>query len=217
MCIIDEVTAAALGAGIDIAQPYGSLVCDIGGGTTDVGVISLNGLSVSKSIKTAGNSFDDAIIKHIRKNHNLIIGVKTAEEIKKEIGCAAPRDRVAVAPAKGRDAQTGLPNQVEVTSDEIMEAIEEPCVYICRAVQNVLEKTPPELVGDLYDRGMVLTGGSAQLFGLDRLIGKKTHLNVVVAHDPQLCVVLGTGLALDYIDSNNGVEFATSPLDVYTY
>lgn len=217
VCLVDEAIAAALGAGVDIAQPYGTLICDIGGGTTDIGVITLNGLAVSDSIKVAGNAFDEAIIKQIKHDHNLLIGPKTAENIKKSIGCAFMRDRLLTGVIKGRDARTGLPRQVEITSDEILEALEEPCVYICRAVQGVLERTPPELVGDLYERGMILTGGSAMLYGMDKLLAKKTRLNVVVAHDPQCCVVLGTGEALGYIDSHSDVEFATSPLDVYTY
>jgi len=217
VCLIDEVVAAALGAGIDISLPYGSMVCDIGGGTTDIGVISLNGLSASDSLKVAGNTFDEAIIKKIRKSYDLLIGPRTAEQIKKEIGCAFPRDRVMRGFVRGRDARSGLPRQVEITSDEIMDALEEPCVYICRAVQGVLERTPPELVSDLYERGMMLTGGGAMLYGLDKLLSRKTRLNVLLAHDPQYCVVRGTGEALDYIDPRSEVEFAVSPLEVYSF
>lgn len=217
VCLVEEAIAAALGAGLDIAQPYGSLICDIGGGTTDIGVITLNGLAVKKSIKVAGNSFDAAIEKYIRKNHNLIIGPRTAEDIKKEIGCVFMRDRLMTGIVRGRDGRNGMPRQIEVTSDEMLEALEEPSIYICRAVQSVLEETPPELVGDLYERGMVLTGGSAMLYGMDKLLAKKTRLSVVVAHDPQACVVLGTGEAIGYIDAQTDVEFATSPLDIYSY
>ncbi|MBQ9994147.1 MAG: rod shape-determining protein, partial [Clostridia bacterium] len=153
VCLIDEAVAAALGAELDIAQPYGSMVCDIGAGTTDIGVMSLNGLCVSESIKVAGNAFDAAIVKQIKQVHNLLIGPRTAENIKKEIGCVYPRDRLLTGIVKGRDATTGMPKQINVTSDELLEAMEEPGILICRAVQNVLENTPPELVGDLFERG----------------------------------------------------------------
>lgn len=217
VCLIEEALAAALGAELDVAQPYGHMVCDIGGGTTDIGVTTLNGLAVSDSIKVAGNSFDAAIVKYVRQAHNLLIGPRMAESIKKEIGCVAPRDNMLTGIVKGRDATTGMPRQVEVTSDELMEAMEEPGIYICRAVQDVLERTPPELVGDLYERGMVLTGGGALLYGMDKLISKKTRLRVLISHDPQLCVVLGTGQAIGFIDAETNVEQATSPLDIYSY
>ncbi len=217
VCLIDEAIAAALGAELDIAQPYGHLVCDIGGGTTDIGVLCLNGLAVSESIKVAGNTFDAAIIKQIRQVHNLLIGPRTAEDIKKEIGCVYPRDRLLTGIVKGRDATTGMPRQVEVTSDELMEAMEEPGILICRAVQSVLERTPPELIGDLYERGIILTGGGSMLYGMDKLLAKKTHLRALLSHDPQLCVALGTGQALGFIDAVTDVEHATSPLDIYSY
>ena len=217
VCLIDEAVAAALGAGIDISMPYGSMVCDIGGGTTDIGVVSLNGLSVSDSIKIAGNTFDTAIITRMKKSYGLLIGPRTAEQIKKEIGCAYPRDKIMRGFVKGRDSKSGLPRQVEITSDEIMDALEEPCIYICRAVQGVLERTPPELVADLYERGMMLTGGGSMLYGLDKLLSRKTRLNVLLAHDPQYCVVRGTGEALEYIDPKSEIEFAVSPLEVYSF
>lgn len=217
VCLIEAAIAAALGAELDIARPYGRMVCDIGGGTTDIGVLSLNGSAVSDSIKIAGNTFDAAIIKQIKQKHNLIIGPRTAENIKKELGGMFPRDRLLVGIVKGRDAATGMPRQIEVTSDELMEALEEPGILICRAIQNVLERTPPELMGDIYESGIILTGGSSMLYGMDKLIAKKTHLRVLVSHDPQMCVVLGTGQALAFMDAVTEVENATSPLDIYSY
>lgn len=216
VCLIDEALAAALGAELDVAQPYGHMVCDIGGGTTDIGVTSLNGLVVSDSIKVAGNTFDAAITKYIKQEHNLLIGPRTAETLKKEIGCVAPRDRMLTSVVKGRDSSTGMPRQIEVTSDELMDAMEEPGIHICRAVQDVLERTPPELVGDLYERGIILTGGGSLLYGMDKLIAKKTRLRVLIAHDPQLCVALGTGLAIGFMDAETEVELATSPLYIYS-
>lgn len=217
VCLIDEAIAAALGADIDISQPYGSMVCDIGGGTTDIGVMCLNGLAVSESVKIAGNTFDAAIIKQIKQTHNLLIGPRSAEALKREIGCVVPRERLVTAIVKGRDASTGMPRRIEISSDELLDAMEEPGIYICRAVQDALEKTPPELIGDLYERGLFLTGGGAMLYGMDKLLAKKTHLRVLLAHDPQLCVALGTGKALDFIDAVTDVEIATCPLDIYGY
>ena len=217
VCLIEEAVAAALGAGVDISLPYGTIVCDIGAGTTDIGVISLNGLSVSDSIKIAGNAFDAAIVKYIKKKYNLIIGERMAEEIKKEIGCAFLMDKMDRGKVAGRDGRTGLPKNIPVTSDELLEALEEPCVYICRAVQGVLERTKPELVSDIYERGMVLTGGGARLHGMDKFLSSKTRLSVILANDPQSCVVLGTGEALDYMEPKNEVEFAVSPLEVYSF
>lgn len=217
VCIIDEVIAAALGAGLDISQPYGQIVCDIGGGTADVGVVSINNTVVSDSVKYAGNSFDEAITKQVRRDHNLIIGPRTSEDLKKAIGGVIPRDKLLTAVVKGRDARSGMPRQVEATSDELIEALDEPSIYICRAIQSVIEQTPPELVADLYERGLILTGGSAMLYGMDKLISKKTKLNVYVAHDPQSCVVLGTGKAISFIDTEDEMDMATSPLDIYSY
>lgn len=217
VCLIDEAVAAALGAEIDIAQPVGRIVCDIGAGTTDIGVLSLNGLSVSDSIKVAGNAFDAAIVKQIKNNHNLLIGPRTAEELKKDIGCVYPRDRMLTSIVKGRDASTGMPRQIEVTSDELLEAMEDPGILICRAVQGVLGRTKPELVGDLYEQGLILTGGGSMLYGMDKLLSKKTRLRVLLAHEPQFCVVHGTGLAMGFMDAVSDVELATSPLDIYSY
>ena len=217
VCLIDEAIAAALGAGLDISKPYGQIVCDIGGGTADVGVISINNAVVSTSVKFAGNKFDEEIIKQVRRDHNLIIGPRTAEDLKKEIGGVVPRDKLMTATIKGRDARSGMPRQVVATSDELIEALEEPSIYICRAIQEVIEQTPPELVADLYEHGLILTGGSAMLYGMDKLISRKTKLNVYVAHDPQSCVVLGTGKAIPFIDTVDEVEMVTSPLDIYSY
>lgn len=217
VCLIEEAIAAALGAGLDIAQPYGTMVCDIGGGTTDVGVLTLNGLACSTSIKVAGNKFDEAIIKQIRRDHNLIIGPRTAEALKIEIGCVYPRDKLMTSIVKGRDARSGMPRQIEVTSDELIEAMEDASIHICRAVQHVLELAPPELVADIYERGMMLTGGSAMIYGMDKLISRKAHLNVYLAHDAQNCVVNGTGKALAFMDVTSDIDIATSPLEIFSY
>ena len=200
VCLIEEPIAAAIGAGIDIAKPCGNLIVDIGGGTTDIAVISLGGAVVSESIKVAGDKFDEYIVRHVRKKHNIMIGERTAEEIKINIGCVYPKMQDSEMDVRGRDLITGLPKTVTVYSRELLEALEEPALAIVNAVHNALEKTPPELAADITDRGIYMTGGGCLIDGLDKLIAAKTGMNVVVADDAITCVVLGTGKALDNID-----------------
>ena len=200
VCLIEEPIAAAIGAGIDIAKPCGNLIVDIGGGTTDIAVISLGGAVVSESIKVAGDKFDEYIVRHVRKKHNIMIGERTAEEIKINIGCVYPKMQDAEMDVRGRDLVTGLPKTVTVYSKELLEALEEPAMAIVNAVHNALEKTPPELAADITDRGIYMTGGGCLIDGLDKLIAAKTGMNVVIADDAITCVVLGTGKALDNIE-----------------
>ncbi len=198
--LMEEPVAAAIGAGIDISKPDGVMVIDIGGGTTDIAVISLGGIVASTSVKIAGDKFDEAIIKYMRKEHKLYIGERTAEELKLTIGTAFPRDEVVTKECRGRDLVTGLPKSVEVTSDEMMDALEEPLHAICEAVHNVLEITPPELAADISNSGIIITGGGALLNGIDRRIEDRTAIKVVVAEDPKSCVAVGTGKSLDILE-----------------
>lgn len=198
--LMEEPVAAAIGAGIDISKPDGVMVIDIGGGTTDIAVISLGGIVASTSVKIAGDKFDEAIIKYMRKEHKLYIGERTAEELKLTIGTAFPRDEVVTKECRGRDLVTGLPKSVEVTSDEMMDALEEPLHAICEAVHNVLEITPPELAADISNSGIIITGGGALLCGIDKRIEDRTAIKVVVAEDPKSCVAVGTGKSLDILD-----------------
>ncbi len=198
--LIEEPLAAAIGAGMDIAKPYGSMVVDIGGGTTDVAVISLSSLVVAETIKVAGDKFDDAIMRYMRKRHNLLVGERTAEEIKKNVGCAFPRRETIYMEVTGRDLMNGLPHTVSVGSDEMIEALEEPLASIIEAICQVLERTPPELASDISQRGIVMTGGGSLLYGLDRLISENTKVPCYVAEDPVSCVAIGTGRALESID-----------------
>ncbi len=199
VCLIEEPIAAAIGAGIDISKAYGNMIVDIGGGTTDIAVISLGGSVVSESIKVAGDKFDDYIVRYIRKKHNIMIGERTAEEIKINIGCVYPKMQDLEMDVRGRDLLTGLPKTVTVYSSEIMEALEEPAFAIVDAVHNVLEKTPPELASDISDRGIYMTGGGCLIDGLDNLLSEKTGITVVRADDAVSCVALGTGKALENI------------------
>lgn len=192
--IIEEPMAAAIGAGLPIDGPSGNMVIDIGGGTTDVAVISLGGIVVSQSIRVAGNKMDEAIVRHIRRVYNLMIGERTAEEIKIKIGSAYRLEFELVMEIRGRDLINGLPKTVKITSEEVREALAEPIQSIVEAVKVVLEKTPPELSADIIDRGMVLTGGGALLRGLDTLLGEVTGIPVIIADDPLSCVAIGTGL-----------------------
>ena len=200
VCLIEEPIAAAIGAGLDISKPCGNLIVDIGGGTTDIAVISLGGAVVSESIKVAGDKFDEYIVRHVRKKHNIMIGERTAEEIKINIGCVFPKMQDSEMDVRGRDLVTGLPKTVTVYSKELLEALEEPAMAIVNAVHNALEKTPPELAADITDRGIYMTGGGCLIDGLDKLIAAKTGMNVVIADDAITCVVLGTGKALDNIE-----------------
>lgn len=198
--LMEEPVAAAIGAGIDISKPDGVMVIDIGGGTTDIAVISLGGIVASTSVKIAGDKFDEAIIKYMRKEHKLYIGERTAEELKLTIGTAFPRDEVVTKECRGRDLVTGLPKSVEVTSDEMMDALKEPLHAICEAVHNVLEITPPELAADISNSGIIITGGGALLCGIDKRIEDRTAIKVVVAEDPKSCVAVGTGKSLDILE-----------------
>lgn len=200
ICLIEEPVAAALGAGVDISAPHGTFVVDIGCGTTDMAVLSLSGIAISRSLKTAGDAFDEAIIKYVRRKYNLIIGRRMAEQAKITIGCVFPRREVMTFRVKGRNAMTGLPQWTDITSDEVLEAILDGAMQIIRTIQELLEKTPPELMGDIYSDGMILTGGSAQLFGFDQLLSKKAKMPVHVADDPQMCVAKGAGKAIRFID-----------------
>lgn len=197
--IIEEPIAAAIGAGIDIARPCGNLIVDIGGGTADIAVISLGGTVVSTSIKTAGDDFDEAIVKYMRKKHNLLIGERTAEDIKIQIGTAYPRAELATLDVRGRNLVTGLPKTITVTSEETMEALHDQTALIVDAVHSVLEKTPPELAADIADRGIVLTGGGALLHGLEELLAEKTGINTMTAEDPLTAVAIGTGKYVEFI------------------
>ena len=199
--IIEEPIAAAIGAGIDISKPHGHMIVDIGGGTADVAVISLGEIVVSSSIKVAGDKFDEAVVRYIRKKHNMMIGDRTAEELKIEIGCVYPRPVPISKEIKGRCLISGLPKVVTVTSDEMLEALEECGAQIVDAVHTVLEKTPPELVGDISTGGILLTGGGSLIHGLDKLIARETGLEVFIADDSVYCVAKGTGMSLDYIDN----------------
>ena len=191
--IIEEPVAAAIGAGIDISKAVGNMIVDIGGGTADIAVISLGGTVVSTSIKIAGDDFDEAIVRYMGKKHNLLIGERTAEDIKITIGAAYRRPEVLTMEVKGRNLVTGLPKTIEVNSDETLEALREPAMQIVDSVHNVLERTPPELAADVYERGIVLTGGGSLLSGLDALIEEKTGINTVIADNPLTAVAIGTG------------------------
>ncbi len=196
--LVSEPTAAAIGAGLPIAEPGANMVVDIGGGTTEVAVISLSGIVYCSSLRIAGDDMNDAIMQHIRKSHSLLIGERRAEEIKIALGSACPRQTDSeMLPVKGRDLTTGLPRTVYVSGAEIREALREPIAAIVQAVRSCLEHTPPELAADIVDKGIVLTGGGALLPGLDRLLHEETRLPVRVGDDPLWCVVRGAGRMLD--------------------
>lgn len=198
--LIEEPIAAAIGAGIDITVPGGHLVVDIGGGTTDVAVISLGGTVISKSIKVGGNRFDQDVIRYIKKNYNVIIGERTAEKIKKDIGCAYRRQEERFIKITGRDLTNGLPKSITVSSFEIMDAMSDSVAQITNLVIKVLQDTPPELASDIAERGIVLTGGGALLYGMDKKISEVTGLRVRLASEPINCVALGTGIALRSVE-----------------
>ena len=195
--LIEEPVAAAIGAGIDIAKPDGHMVVDIGGGTSDIAVISLSGVVESASIKVAGDQFNEAVVKYMRRKHNILIGERTAEQMKMEIGCVYPKEEEATIEIKGRCLMTGLPKTITVNSTEMMEAFEEPVERILEAVHNVLERTPPELVADISNNGIVMTGGGSLVDGFDKLITARTGIHTVVAEDAISCVAEGTGKSLD--------------------
>ena len=199
--LIEEPVAAAIGAGLDISRPNGNLVVDIGGGTTDIAVISLGGVVESTSIKIAGDKFDEAIIKYIRRKHNALIGERTAEQIKKNIGCVYPRSEEEIMEVKGRCLMTGLPRTFTVSSTEVLEALEEVSSAIVEAIHSVLERTPPELTGDISSNGIVMTGGGSLIWGFDKLVASKTGIPTRVADETVSCVAYGTGNCLENLAS----------------
>ncbi|MGO1370447.1 MAG: rod shape-determining protein [Senegalia sp. (in: firmicutes)] len=198
--LIEEPIAAAIGAGIDITQPDGNMVIDMGGGTTDIAVISLGGIVVSASIKLAGDKMDEAIVKYMRRKHNMLIGERTAEDMKVKIGTAYPREKEITMDIRGRDLVTGLPKTMKVSSDEMLIALEKTVTAIAEAVHSVLEQTPPELAADISDKGMIMTGGTSLLYGMDKLIKKRTGIDVLIAEEAISCVAKGTGQSLDSMD-----------------
>ncbi|EPZ48996.1 MULTISPECIES: rod shape-determining protein [Alicyclobacillus] len=198
--VIEEPMAAAIGAGLPVGEPTGSMVVDIGGGTTEVAIISLGGIVTARSIRVAGDEMDEAIIQYVKKTYNLMIGERTAEELKIQIGSAAPLEEPRSLDIRGRDLLTGLPRTFTVSSEEICEALSDTVGSIIEAVKVTLEKSPPELAADIMDRGIVLTGGGALLRNLDRRLSTETGMPVVVAEDPLDCVAVGTGKALDNYD-----------------
>ena len=198
--LIEEPMASAIGAGLPVEEPSGSMVVDIGGGTSEVAVISLGGIVVSRSLRVAGDEFDDAIIHYIKKEYNLMIGERTAEDIKVKLGSAFPFEKEETYNISGRDLVTGLPKELKVSSEEIREALKEPVNAVVDSIKFTLEKTPPELAADIMERGIMLAGGGALLKGLDKLINKETGIPVFIAEQPMDCVVLGTGRVLEEID-----------------
>jgi rod shape-determining protein MreB len=198
--LIEEPMAAAIGAGLPVSEPVACMVVDIGGGTTEVAVISLGGIVVSHSIKVAGDKIDEAIVYYIKRKYSLLIGEATAEQVKIQVGDVLPQEPYPEMEIKGRDLITGVPKTITITSKEVQEAIKEPVDLIIQAIKQVLEATPPELAADLVDRGIMLTGGGALLKNLDKLISQETGLKVSVAEEPLLCVALGAGKALDNLD-----------------
>lgn len=198
--IIEEPMAAAIGAGLPVQEPTGSMVVDIGGGTTEVAIISLGGIVTSRSIRVAGDEMDEAIVNYVKKNYNLLIGERTAEDVKIAIGSAIPTDKEESVDMRGRDLVTGLPKTVRITSNEVQKALSEPVSLIIEAIKVTLERTPPELAADIMDRGIVMTGGGSLLRGLDKLVARETGMPVHVADEPLLCVALGAGKYLDEID-----------------
>lgn len=195
--LIEEPLAAAIGAGLDITRPSGNMVVDIGGGTTDIAVLSLGGIVLSESLRVAGDKFDEAIVRHVKREYNLLIGERTAEELKITIGTAYPNARNESMEVRGRDLAHGLPKNIRMTSQDAHAALQEPVGAIVEAIKTVLERTPPELTADIIDRGIVMTGGGAMLHGLDKLISAETGIPVNLADDPISCVALGTGKALE--------------------
>ncbi|MFZ3170572.1 MAG: rod shape-determining protein [Carboxydocellales bacterium] len=198
--LIEEPMAAAIGAGLPVEEPTGNMIADIGGGTTDVAVISLGGIVTSRSIRIGGDEMDEAIIHHIKRTYNLMIGERTAEDIKIQIGTAYPLAKTETYDVRGRDLVSGLPKTLNITSDEVYKALSEPVSAILDAIKITLEKTPPELASDIMDRGIVIAGGGALLRGLDRLVSEETGMPVHIAEEPMSCVALGTGKALEDLD-----------------
>ena len=208
--LIEETMAAGIGAGLPVSEASGSMVVDIGGGTTEVGVISLGGMVYKGSVRVGGDKFDESIISYIRRNYGMLIGEPTAEMIKKEIGSAFPGTEIKEIEVRGRNLSEGVPRSFTISSNEVLEALNEPLNQIVSAVKNALEQTPPELGADIAERGMMLTGGGALLRDLDRLLSEETGLPVLVAEDPLSCVVRGCGMALDHLDRQGGI-FTSEP------
>ena len=218
VCLIEAPVAAAIGAGLDISRPHGSMVVTLGEGVSDIGVLSMHRLSVSGSIAVGGAVFNEDIIKYARRKFDLIIGEQTAEAAKCAVGGAFPLEDIEKYELRGRDERNGLPAKVEVTSDEIGEAMLESVVKVVHKIQSVLEETPPELTADIGNAGIVLTGGGAKLRGLDTLISKQTKMRVRIAEEPEDCVILGAGRAVQWIDSvkmDAGKENGNVPLTAY--
>ncbi len=212
VCLIEEPVAAAIGAGVDIASPHGSFVVDIGGGTTDMAVISLSGIAVSRSVKQAGNIMDDEIIKYVKRRYNMLIGKRMAEDAKKAIGCVVKGAAIGKYRIKGRSIVTGLPAWADMDAEEMIEPLRETADIIVGHVQDVLEETPPELIGDIHSDGIIMTGGASQIAGFDKLISAGTDLRVRVADNPSECVVNGCGDSLRYIDMLRRNESVVSPI-----
>ncbi len=212
VCLIEEPVAAAIGAGLDITGPHGNMVVDIGAGTTDMAVISLSGIAVSRSIKQAGNVMDDEIIKYVKRKYNMLIGKRTAEEAKMNIGCVLPGMATGTYRIKGRNMITGMPMWVDLRSEEMVEPLKDVAIAIVKQIQDVLEETPPELIGDIYNDGIVLTGGASQIVGMDTLIKIATDLRVTIADDPADCVVRGCGEAIKYIDGMKRSDGSVNPI-----
>ncbi|WP_373851783.1 rod shape-determining protein, partial [Delftia acidovorans] len=203
--LIEEPMAAGIGAGLPVSEASGSMVVDIGGGTTEVGVISLGGMVYKGSVRVGGDKFDEAIISYIRRNYGMLIGEPTAESIKKNIGSAFPGSEVKEMEVKGRNLSEGVPRSFTISSNEVLEALTDPLNQIVSVVKNALEQTPPELGADIAERGMMLTGGGALLRDLDRLLAEETGLPVLVAEEPLTCVVRGCGMALETMDRQGSI------------
>ena len=200
VCLIEEPLAAALGAGLNIKDPNGHMVVDVGGGTTDIAVLSMNGVAMSSSLKVAGDAFDDSIIRYVRRQHQMVIGQVTAEEIKIQLGAAYPRGEELTMNVKGRDAKTGMPKMVTLSSKEIYEVLRRPARMIADEVMEVLEQTSPELVSDVAENGITLTGGCSQLWGFAELLMERTGIACIVADDPDSCTAYGCGKSLAWIN-----------------
>ncbi len=214
--LIEEPMAAAIGAGIDISAPYGNMIIDIGGGTTDIAVISLGGIVISDSVKVAGDKFDEALVRYMKKKHNMLIGERTAEDIKINIGSAFPRKEQIYMEVAGRNLISGLPKMVTLSSNETIEALEEPLNAMMETLHGVLERIPPELSSDVAENGICMTGGGSLLYGLDRLLSEKTGLPCYVTEDAISCVAIGTGMALDNVDLyTNGTVYDYRRGDYY--
>ncbi|QUH21649.1 rod shape-determining protein [Alkaliphilus sp. B6464] len=210
--LIEEPMAAAIGAGLPVEEPAGSMVVDIGGGTTEVAIISLGGIVTAKSIRVGGDELDESIVQYIKREYSLMIGERTAEEVKVTVGSAFPKSKEEKMLVRGRDLVSGLPKTLEITSSEIMDALKEPVGQIIEAIKYTLEKTPPELAADIMEMGIMLTGGGALLDGLDKLVRKETGMPVQIAEEPLDCVVMGTGKTIEEIDTLKRVLIAPKKL-----